>query len=199
MPHNNTAELYGTISKFLTKPLKTTGMYLSMNSSGARLMVRTCAHLNTEWMAEAKLYLQRCGYLERQAHYAVWDVLYHRLTFIMLNLPRSPRRASLRCKCKAALHTPTPSPPHPTHHNSHISRWGLIGMKPRVTILQCIQETCSWKVQDKRCLLSDNLTTCHSDSPLLRSGCWALCWGPRWEGVEMFVQRESSVVARKSN
>lgn len=57
-----------------------------------------------------------------------------------------------------------------------------MGMERCVTALPCIQETCSWKVQDARCLLSDGLTTCHSDSPLLRSGCWALCSGPLQEG-----------------
>lgn len=157
-------------------------------------MVRTHAHLNTEQMAEANLYLQRCGRLERQAHYAVWNVLYHRLTFIMLNLPRSSRRAKLH-KCKVAF-SPLPVPPH---CHSHISRWGLMGIELSVTVLPCIQETCSWKVQDLRCLLSDGLTTCHSDSPLLRSGCWALCWGPGWEGIVTIMPHESSAIARKSN
>lgn len=164
----------------------------TVNGSGAHLMVRTRAHLNTEQMAEANLYLQRCGRLERQAHYAVWDVLFHRLTFIMLNLPRSPRRAKLH-KCKFS---PLPALPH---CNNHFSRWGLMGMERSVTVLPCIRETCSWKVQDSQCLLSDGLTTCHSDSPLLKSGCCALCWGPLWEGVAMIMPHESSAMARKSN
>lgn len=157
-------------------------------------MVLTRVHLNTEQMAEANLYLQRCGQLERQAHYAVWDVMYHRLTFIMLNLPRSPRHAKLH-KFKVAF-SPLSARPQ---CNSHISRWGLMEMERSVTVLPCIQETCSWKVQDARCLLSDGLKTCHSDSPLLRSGCWALCWGPWWEGVAMIVPHESSAMARISN
>lgn len=167
-----------------------TGGCRSANDSGAHLMMLTRAHWNTEQMV--RLYLQRCGQLERQAHYAVWDVQYHWLTFIMVNLPQG---ANLCCNCKAALH-PLPSL---QHCNSHISRWRLMGMECCVTLLPCIQETSSWKVQEERCLPSNDLTTCHCDSPLLRSGCWSLCWGPWWEGVEMFVQPESSVVARKSN
>lgn len=72
-------------------------------------MVRTHAHLNTEGTAEAKLYLQRCGRVERQAHYAVRDILYHRLTFIMLNLPQTPRR--LTCAANAKQ-------PSPLHHST---------------------------------------------------------------------------------
>lgn len=176
----------------MTKTLTTGGCH-SANDSGTHLMMLTHAHWNAEQMV--KLYLQRCGQLERQAHYAVWDILYHRLTFIMLNLPQRPHRANLCRNCKAALR-PLPSL---QHCNSHISQWGLMGMERCVTLLPCIQETWSYKVQEERCLLSNDLTTCHCDSPPLRSGCWSLCWGPWWEGIEMFMQTESSVVARKSN
>lgn len=103
----------------------------------------------------------------------------------MLNLPQRPQRANLCRNCKAALR-PLPSS---QHCNSHISRWGLMGMERCVTLLPCIQETWSYKVQEERCLLSNGLTTCHCDSPPLRSICWSLCWGPWWEGVEMFMSQ----------
>lgn len=177
----------------MTKTLRTTGACYSFSYPSADLMVRTHAHLNTEGTAEAKLYLQRCGRVERQAHYAVRDILYHRLTFIMLNLPQTPRRPNLRCKCKAAL------PPAPLHCHSHISRQRLMGMEHCVTALPCIKKTCSWKVQDKWCLPSDTLTTCQSDSPLLRSGSWVLCGAPWCGGTEISMQRESSAVMRNGN
>lgn len=91
-------------------------------------MILTHAHLNTEQMA--KFYLQSCVQLERQAHYAVWNILYHRLTFILFTLHRSPCRGNWCHNCKAA----PPSPP-----NSHISTRGLMGMDHSVTLLPCIQ------------------------------------------------------------
>ena len=136
-------------------------------------MARTRTLLNTERGAEAKLYLQRCGSLERQAHYAVRDILYHRLTFIMLNLPQttsSPQPAPQNAK-----QHPPPSL-SPCHCHSHICRQRLMGMEHCVTVLPCIKKTRSWKVQDKWCLPGDTLTTCQSDSPLLRSGSRELCW-----------------------
>lgn len=54
------------------------------------------AHLNTQQGVEAKLDLQHRTRLQKQAHYAVQDKLYHQLTFIMLNLPQTmcrPTRA----------------------------------------------------------------------------------------------------------
>lgn len=72
---------------------------------------------------------------------------------------------SLCCKCKA-----TPSPPPPIHCHSYVYRQRLMGAEHCVTVLPCIEKTYSWKVQDKRCLPSDTLTTCHNDLLLFRSG-----------------------------
>lgn len=80
---------------------------------------------------------RRCRGLERQAHYAVRDILYHRLTFIMLNLPQTLPNL---CKCKAA--------PPPLSSNSHVCRQRLLGVEHCVTVMPCIKKTCSWKVQD---------------------------------------------------
>ncbi len=124
-------------------------------------MARTLAHLNTERRAEAKLYLQRCGGLERQAHYAVRDILYHWLTFIMLNLPQTPT---------CAVNAKQPPTTATFHRHSRIRRQRLMGTERRVNASPCIKKTCSWKVQDKWCLPSDTFTACHSDSAALRSG-----------------------------
>lgn len=95
------AVFQGRISKFMTKALRTTrACWDSFSYSSADLMARTHTHLNTKRRAEAKLYLQKCGRLERQAHYAVRDILYHRLTFIMLNLPQTPRRPTCAANAK---------------------------------------------------------------------------------------------------
>lgn len=120
----------------------------------------------------------------------------HTVSSINIHHAQSTSNSSspnLRCKCKAAL------PPAPLHCHSHISRQRLMGMEHCVTALPCIKKTCSWKVQDKWCLPSDTLTTCQSDSPLLRSGSWVLCWAPWCEGAEISMQRESSAVMRNSN
>lgn len=170
----------------MTKALGTTRARRdSSGYSSADLMARARTHLNTERRAEAKLYLPRCGRLERQAHYAVRDILYHRLTFIMLNLPQTPRRPpTCAAKCKAAPHPPSQLP-HSPHRHSHICRQRLMGVERRVTVLPCIEETCSWKVQDERCLPGDALTTCRCDSPPLGSsgGGGGVWWGGLCVGV----------------
>lgn len=128
-------------------------------------MVRTHKHLNTELRAEAKLYMHRCGRLARRAHYAVWDVLYHRLTFIMLNLPQTPRWPTCAANAKQ---------PHPFHCQNHVCRQRLMGVEHYVTVSPCIEWTCSWKVQNEWCLPSNTLTTCQVDL-LLRGPC-RKCW-----------------------
>lgn len=157
------AVFQGRISEFMTKALTTTwACWDSFSYSSADLMARTHTHLNTEWEVEAKLYLQRRGRLERQAHYAVRDILYHWLTFIMLNLPQTP-------VTQPVLQMQSSLPPA-IHCHSHVYRQRLMGVEHSVTVLPCIKKPCSWKVQDKWCLPSDTLTTCQSDSLLFRSG-----------------------------
>lgn len=119
------AVFQGRISECMTKAFRTRQAgWDSFSYSSADLMARTHTHMNTERRAEAKLYLQRCGRLERQAHYAVRDILYHWLTFIMLNLPQTPQ---------PVLHMQSSPPCH-----SHICRQRLMGVEHCVTVLPCI-------------------------------------------------------------
>lgn len=163
----------------MTKAVRTTrACWHCFSRSSADLMARTHTHLNTERRAQAKLYLQGCGRLERQAHYAVQDILYHRLTFIMLNLPQTPRRPTCAANAKRL----------PAFHcQSHVCRQRLMGVERRVTALPCIKETCCRKVQEKRCLHRDALTTCHRDPPPPPpppgSGRGEICWSVPLPGV----------------
>lgn len=169
------AVFQGRISGFMTKALRTTqACWDSFSYSSADLVLHTHAHLNTGWRAEAKFYLLRLGRLERHAHYAVWDILYHRLTFIMLNLPQTPFPQTCAANAKQ---------PPPFNCQRHVCRQRLMGMECCVTVLPCIKKTCSWKVQDKWCLPSDTLTTCQNDSLLMGSRTRCVCWSVPLPGV----------------
>lgn len=136
-------------------------------------------HVKTELKAKAELYLQRCGKQEWQAHYAVGDILYHWLTFIMLNLPQTPSQPACATNAKQPLLV---------HHHSHVYRQRLMGKEQCAFVQPCIERTSSWRVQEEECLPSDTFTTRQGDLLLLRSGGGGRLphektWKSEWSGL----------------
>lgn len=141
------AVFQGRISEFMTRALRNKQVCvdpLLLFKSG----VNGACTYTLEYRMKGERRTHRrgvCARLERQAHYAVQDILYHQLTFIMLNLPQARRRPT----CAANAKQPSSTVP------DVFCGQRLMGAERCVTASPCIKRTCSWKVQDSWCLPGD--------------------------------------------
>lgn len=77
----------------------------SSSSHTSELLI---ARTHTQEQLHPKLFfffpLRTCGRVERQAHYAAWDGLYHRLAFITLDLPQTPATCTAKIQSRPLSH-----------------------------------------------------------------------------------------------